>query len=154
MSAGCDRYKIRLNLWKPSHRLRLWGLPAPLGGRGFRCRPPAGPCGPREGAVGAHVRHLCPLGHDHDDPFHVILSWRAGSRDPRVVTQSFTTCLNFSVYMSNWGRHFFPGAVRRSLVFPSKWIFVYGGHPAVKARQNQSNLFHHSRINSAMQGTD
>ena len=49
----------------------------------------------------------------------------------------FIPCQNLYVYIPNWGHHFFRGAVRWFLVFPSKKkpIFVFWGHPAVCARQ-------------------
>ena len=50
------------------------GYRPPWGGVGSDATLLLVPVDPGEVAVGAHVRHLCPLGHDHDDPFHVILS--------------------------------------------------------------------------------
>jgi len=49
---------------------------------------------------------------------------------------------------------FFPGLSGVSLVFPSKLTFLsFGSTQPYTIRQNKTNLFFHSRINSAMQVT-
>ena len=59
------------------------------------------------GNSGSSVRHLCPLGRDHADPFHV------GPDVPGHMTPALCAIFHvlskfISVHISNWGCHFFP----------------------------------------------
>ena len=81
----------------------------------------------------------------HDVPGHVT---------PASSRSLFIPCQNFSVHRSDWGHHFFPGAVRCFPGFPFKINFLsFGSTQPYTIRQNKTNLFFHSRINSAKQVT-
>ena len=57
----------------------------------------------------------------HDVPGHVT---------PTSLRSLFRPCQNFSVNRSNWGHHFFPGAVRCFPGFPFKINFLSLGPPS------------------------
>ena len=57
----------------------------------------------------------------HDVPGHVT---------PTSLRSLFIPCQNFSVHRSDWGHHFFPGAVRCFPGFPFKINFLSLGPPS------------------------
>ena len=100
------------------------------------------------------VRHLCPLGRDHDDPFHISLDM-PGHVTPALCAIFCVLSKFISVHSSSWGRHFFTGAVRRALVFTSKnFNFCLWGSPSRTILANKTNIFYQSRITDATRWED
>ena len=82
------------------------------------------------GSQCSSVRHLCPLGRDHDDPFHVISDVQ-GHMTFSSLHSFFITFQFFSVHSTNWGRHFFQGLSGDPWYSLQKTNLVFWGRPAV-----------------------